>query len=434
MKRGSPSVRWGWTFSPLSTALARLCAPSFLSTPSHLLSSYNCELTALLPFPMATASPTPASNDSANNKHNIATFAGAVGGSFGFLSVFALALCISIRCRRRRARVRENRARAAFAQNFTASDHGAYGPEDDEEAGLGRQRVSGPVMVQANPAPFVPRYFPGTLPASPPPYVPGGEDRVVAASPVATSINREGLPVPVPSTLPPMITLPTAILDLHRTASNNSSNSYADRPPPTPPDEDVRISLFGALGVREDRNLNGGVIGPLPIDTPSQEESDPMLSVEIEEEEDRSSVRSHRQTDLDSISSHTFGSSRSSSTDDPSGTAPSSMYAPRSMPISSASSMPATPEMRSKQDDATTSGAFPTLSTSTSLPSLASPSSSRLLSSPSSPDLASKSFLSGGLSSLAYPVLHPSRVPLPPSIYGTDNDSQDSLEGRVSRT
>ncbi|KAL5520445.1 hypothetical protein ACEPAG_9669 [Sanghuangporus baumii] len=387
---------------------------------------------------MSTTSSTAATFNSDSNQHNVATFAGAVGGSFGFLSVVALALCISIRCRRRRARVRENRAREAFAENFTALDHGEYGP--DEGGGTGRQRGDGPVMVQANPAPFVPRYFPGSLPASPPPYVSEGGDRVVATSPIITSINRAGLPVAVPSTLPPMISLPTATLDLQRTTTNNSSTSYADRPPPTPPDEDIRFSLFGSPGVREDRNLNGGIIGPLPIDTPSHEESDPMLSVEVDDEDDEDNgppAQAQRQADADSISSRTLGSSlssRSSSSDEPSGTTPSSAYTPHSVPTSDASSVSVTPEIRPKYDDTTASGTFPTLSTSTSLPSFSAPSSSRLLSSPSFPDLAVKPFFSGGISSLAYPVLHPSRMPLPPSIYGTDVGSQESLERRDSRT
>ncbi|KAL5525147.1 hypothetical protein ACEPAF_9016 [Sanghuangporus sanghuang] len=388
---------------------------------------------------MSTTSSTATAFNSNSNQHNIATFAGAVGSSFGFLSVVALALCISIRCRRHRARVRENRVREAFAENFTALDHGEYGPDDHEEGGIDRQRGDGPVMVQANPAPFVPRYFPGSLPASPPPYISEGGDRVVAISPITTSINRAGLPVAVPSTLPPMIALPTATLDLQRTTTNNSSTSYADRPPPTPPDEDVRFSLFGPSGVREDRNLNGGIIGPLPIDTPSHEESDPMLSVEVDdedEEENGPQAQAQREADADSISSRTFESSRSSrgsSLDEPSGTTPSSAYAAHSVPTSSASSESVTPEMRPKYDDAAVSGTSPTLSTSTSLPSFSAP-SSRLLSSPSFPDLAAKPFFSSGLSSLAYPVLHPSRIPLPPSIYGTDVGSQESLERRDCRT
>ncbi|EJD05045.1 uncharacterized protein FOMMEDRAFT_154212 [Fomitiporia mediterranea MF3/22] len=377
-------------------------------------------------YPLYTPSPT-ATISSTANKHNVATFAGAVGGSFGLLSCLAIGLCISIRCRRRRAALRERRHRSTFAQVFTAQDHGEYSPEEE------------PVMSQAQPAPFVPRYFPGSLPVSPPPYN-ADENRTEQPTSPGMSVNRAGMPVAIASTLPPMISLPGAALDLQRTSSNNTSTSYADRPPPTPPDEDMRISLFGSDGLREERNLNGGIVGPLPVETPSSEESDPMLSLEFADADvdDRPPHAFDGQMREESVTSRTFGTSgnsRSSRLSEPSGTAASSSYTPYSLASSSATSMSAPPGTTPKFEDAAASSVSPpTLSTSTSLPSLTVPSSSRLLSSTSSPDLTPKPTSPAGLSTFAYPLLQPSRVPLPPSLYGSDVGSQDTLERHDSRT
>lgn len=157
---------------------------------------------------------TPSSSSSTKAKHDVATFAGAVGGSAGLLAILALGLCISIRRRRWRSAQRERRTNAGYAQPFTAFDHGH--DEDDEENGLGASTAAVPVMAQAGPAPFVPRYFPGTLPSSPPPYPAGG--------PVVDRGNTPP-PPPLPMSLPPPLT-----------RTDTGSYSYADRPPPTPPD------------------------------------------------------------------------------------------------------------------------------------------------------------------------------------------------------
>lgn len=87
-------------------------------------------------------------------KHNVQTFAGAVGGSVGVLAVISTCLAISI-CRRRRRSTRRllrDRERQSDAQSFHTD------ASDDPPSMEG-------------PAPFIPRYFPGTVPVAPPPYI-----------------------------------------------------------------------------------------------------------------------------------------------------------------------------------------------------------------------------------------------------------------------
>ncbi|GLB44279.1 hypothetical protein LshimejAT787_1602090 [Lyophyllum shimeji] len=84
-------------------------------------------------------------------RHNIATFAGAVGGSVGVLALISLCLAFSIIKRRRNYERRERLSHRESSLHTNGSD-------DSPPA--------------AGPAPFVPRYFPGThVPADPPPYV-----------------------------------------------------------------------------------------------------------------------------------------------------------------------------------------------------------------------------------------------------------------------
>ncbi|KAL4257043.1 hypothetical protein AB1N83_012145 [Pleurotus pulmonarius] len=90
-------------------------------------------------------------SDNAEKHHNIATFAGAVGGSVGVLAIFAAGLAISIYYRRVRSARRLRRER----------DNESLHTEGSEDS----PRMYGP-------APFVPRYFPGTVPTAPPPYIP----------------------------------------------------------------------------------------------------------------------------------------------------------------------------------------------------------------------------------------------------------------------
>jgi len=106
--------------------------------------------------PTGTASTTPLTQsppsttvDPKVRNHNIATFAGAVGGSVGVLALFSLGLAISIIRRRRLAAIRD--------RNDTETLH-TNGSDDSPH-------MSGP-------APFVPRFFPDTIiPPDPPTYV-----------------------------------------------------------------------------------------------------------------------------------------------------------------------------------------------------------------------------------------------------------------------
>ncbi|KAI0370970.1 hypothetical protein BV20DRAFT_228999 [Pilatotrama ljubarskyi] len=143
----------------------------------------------------ASSAPAPKSN-------NIATFAGAVGGSVGLLAVLALSLAISIYRRRVRAARRDRHLRQARNVDFDGESFHTDASEDS------------PPMH--GPAPFIPRYFPGTVvPAPPPPYSPPSEQTaalLAAASPVSS-----------PLWAPPRIPGP------------GEDASYADRPPPTPP-------------------------------------------------------------------------------------------------------------------------------------------------------------------------------------------------------
>ncbi|KAI0350950.1 hypothetical protein OH77DRAFT_1430351 [Trametes cingulata] len=138
----------------------------------------------------------------APKSNNIATFAGAVGGSVGLLAVLALSLAISIYRRRVRAARRDRQLRHARSVDFDGESFHTDASED------------GPPMH--GPAPFVPRYFPGTVvPAPPPPYSPPSEQ--------TAALLAAATPVPSPLWAPPRIPAP------------GEDTSYADRPPPTPP-------------------------------------------------------------------------------------------------------------------------------------------------------------------------------------------------------
>ncbi|RPD76899.1 hypothetical protein L226DRAFT_354197 [Lentinus tigrinus ALCF2SS1-7] len=133
--------------------------------------------------------------------HNIATFAGAVGGSVGLLAVLALSLAISIYRRRLRAERRDRRYRRSQNRSDPEFDSESFHTDGSEDS---------PPMQ--GPAPFVPRYFPGTVvPAPPPPY-----------SPPDATIALLSSTSPVPWAPP-------------RTPAPGEDTSYADRPPPTPP-------------------------------------------------------------------------------------------------------------------------------------------------------------------------------------------------------
>ena len=379
--------------------------------------------------------------------------------------MLSLGLCISIRVRRRRAAIRERRQRLAIAEPITAWDHGEDGPEDGDT--FGQLRNTGePAMSQAAPAPFVPRYFPGSTPASPPPYNAAAPSVSVAlASPLAVSMSRSGLPVSVPSTLPPTIPTPEPTFDLYRTGSNQS---YADRPPPTPSSEEARF-VFGA-GSEDDRASvrTGGIVGPLPPESPVADETDPMLGDSHEhvdemreayrdddDDAQQTSFAAVRRSSLRSSISYTQ-SSGSGSAGPSNSTTSSDRQFRRASSFSFASSTdPTSVTPGSSPDDSGPStprtkrlsvGIFPhthTLSNSTSLPTLvAAPSPRRSFAIPSSsqPDLLSpdspthKPDLLRQTMAISYPLLQPNRVPLPLSAAASANVSQETLARHDSRT
>lgn len=362
------------------------------------------------------ASPTANVMDSLQHKHDVATFAGAVGGSVGFLSILALGLCISIRVRRRRARLRERTHHEAFAEVFTAHDHGNL----DEPPPAS--------MSQARPGPFVPRYFPGSVPASPPPYVAHPNAPPYPTATLAESLDRAGLPVPNPHAPPLGIAIPMPSLLANRAPS--ISSSYAERPPPTPSSEEAAM-IFGTDSTEQDRRNSGGIIGPLPIDSPVAEESDPMLnsmdfhsSREGWSPDEASNSLSERRRSSTSFHSQSFDSHTDQQ--------PTPSLVRSSLTGSSATNEAlATPKRTSHLPP----GLYPTLSTSTSLPSLYHPRPQRFLS-PSHPDLFASSSRPDGENStkVTYPVLQPNRVPLPASIYESDLGSLESLSRHQSRS
>lgn len=110
-------------------------------------------------------------------KDHVATFGGAVGGSVGVLTTLGICIFLSIYARRKFAARRDRRERAA----------------------------SPPMMI--GPAPFIPRYFPGTFP---PPYSPSS----------TSSVHSDGTTEP------------------HNHPETETMLNYADVPPSTPPPQD----------------------------------------------------------------------------------------------------------------------------------------------------------------------------------------------------
>ncbi|KAI0338629.1 hypothetical protein BDW22DRAFT_690055 [Trametopsis cervina] len=157
-------------------------------------------------LPRATNSSTPSSKS-----HNVATFAGAVGGSVGLLSLLALSLAFSLYRRRLKARRRDREYRERhYGQGGSVSTFHTESSHD------------GPPMQ--GPAPFVPRYFPGTIiNTAPPPYSPPAPP-----SNEATSTLLEQPETPVPS-------MSWSSRRWGNANVESDSASYADRPPPTPP-------------------------------------------------------------------------------------------------------------------------------------------------------------------------------------------------------
>ncbi|KAF9262864.1 hypothetical protein L218DRAFT_959695 [Marasmius fiardii PR-910] len=101
-----------------------------------------------------TAQPITSSAPSRNN-HRVATFAGAIGGSLGVLTLIALATFISIYYRRRKSAKRSpmlNSGSPVRAQRFDDADHGLT-VADSSHSG----------SSQAPEMSYLPRYFPVTV-------------------------------------------------------------------------------------------------------------------------------------------------------------------------------------------------------------------------------------------------------------------------------
>ena len=138
-------------------------------------------------------------------KHNVRTFAGAVGGSVGVLAAVSTCLAISI-CRRRRRSARQH-PRDREPQSDARSFHTDASEDPPEMQG---------------PAPFTPRYFPGTTPLSPPPYT-GSTGLPILSSHLTSSAaapeavhDTEPLDVPPPFSIAVSSPVPPVLLDAMR--------------------------------------------------------------------------------------------------------------------------------------------------------------------------------------------------------------------------
>lgn len=152
---------------------------------------------------------------SRTKKHNVATFAGAVAGSVGVLGILALSIFLSIWWRRIRAARREREAENS-SRNGSSGDNGRENTENGN-----RPQMSGP-------RPFIPRYFPGTIP---PPYSPS------TGSSSHSTLNLDVTPM-TPADLP---------IYSGQGLPSTRPLTYADVPPQSPPpaaDDSVSLSGF----------------------------------------------------------------------------------------------------------------------------------------------------------------------------------------------
>ena len=148
----------------------------------------------------------------AGKSHNVATFAGAVGGSIGFLAILAISLFVSIYRRRTLAARRDRLERGGGRHRSGGHDAESFHTDASED---------GPPMQ--GPAPFVPRYFPGTvIPSAPPPYVAGG-----SPNEATDSLLRSTSPALSPSSPTPW--------RYYSHGQPQDGGAYAERPPSTPP-------------------------------------------------------------------------------------------------------------------------------------------------------------------------------------------------------
>ncbi|KAF8063972.1 hypothetical protein FPV67DRAFT_1503014 [Lyophyllum atratum] len=159
--------------------------------------------------PLAQDLPVPSESVSPSTKRrNIGTFAGAIGGSVGVLAIIALGLAFSI-IRRRRNYARRERLSQSESLHTNASDD------------------SPPTH---GPAPFVPRFFPGThVPADPPPYV--------------ESLTGSSDSVPSHIAPPSMRSYATIPLTYAAHLARSRDRSYAEVPPSSPPPPPLEDTL-----------------------------------------------------------------------------------------------------------------------------------------------------------------------------------------------
>jgi len=173
------------------------------------------------PTQLANSTPSATQNQSVK-KHNVATFAGAVGGSVGVLALFAICIALSI-IRRRRLAARRDRF-----------DRDSLHTEASDDS----PNMSGPT-------PFVPRYFPGTvIPPDPPTYMAAlaanhHESTLLGGYPAAHRSYADIPPTSPPPPLddavmiPPPPSFPEAISTPHLPSSALPSQREGSLPPPS---------------------------------------------------------------------------------------------------------------------------------------------------------------------------------------------------------
>jgi hypothetical protein len=140
-------------------------------------------------------------SSSSKDSHNVATFGGVLG-AVGVLGM--VGICTATRIIRRRRLSAKRIARAERAERD--SDAESFHTFDDEASSVDDD---GPPM--RGPAPFVPRFFPNTVPSNPPQYVPADpittEDSTDVPPPFAVAIAS-----PEPPLLANVISRPLGLL------------------------------------------------------------------------------------------------------------------------------------------------------------------------------------------------------------------------------
>ncbi|KAI0060131.1 hypothetical protein BV25DRAFT_985255 [Artomyces pyxidatus] len=160
--------------------------------------SPNATSTGLLSTPSSSSSES-SPVKSTSKKSNVGTFAGVVGGSVGVLGTIAACLAFSIYRRRQLSAKRQRQER-----RHPSNDADSFHTDASED---------GPPMQ--GPAPFVPRFFPGTVPVAPPPYVgpfPSPSPALPETTPLSYAERPPPLAFPSPS-LPTVSLLATEDLE-----------------------------------------------------------------------------------------------------------------------------------------------------------------------------------------------------------------------------